>query len=265
MSNFLSFLDKITVAEVTAKAPSTAAKNSSPAPDFMGIRVMKSGKIFPSRLLVDTFKLEYPNAKTTKTPVADEAGVQKKDAEGNPIFTLTSDPDKGTFGLDIIDTLSWTDLKLPEGAPRALLVGISPREASKVDIFKKTVYKEDGTPTTSVMDQGSSTFGLDTLIPTMEEVYNFKMAEQEYVDLKFLTEVDLKSLVPNGLALIPKKIVKGSDAGKLVTVRRENISIFVIEPVFSIAPGAALPVTSTADAAESTEPVAPQAVVLPTL
>jgi hypothetical protein len=213
--NFLSFLDNATIEEVT-KSPRTGGGKSkawNPAADFPGIRIWKDGSVFPSEALVKQFDLEYKTATVTKGE-DDKKEITYANGQGN--------------GLDVIDSKAWG--QLGGVSERFIAVAVTPKELPKVDMFARTLFDDKGAPLASVLDQGSPTFGENTLLPLLKEVYNVEPNEEGFMDLRIILDQNLKALSPNGVFHLPKTISRGAEKGKADYVRRENIDIFVIVP-----------------------------------
>lgn len=213
----LDFLSKITVDDTVDKKPrSGGGKRKQVTPEGLAIRIFRDGSLYPSQELIAKFSLEY-SAKDTEVV---------------------------GFGFDVVDT----DLFPKFGTPQRLVI-ISPvsKSAPKVDLFGTTNYITDpeegvvGSPTASVATQGSKTFGADSLIPLLEEVYGlkfYKPATETEAEVEGADFYDL-SLVANpstdqpwsfSVAHVPKKVSRGKDKGSVTTIRRENVSFYVLYP-----------------------------------
>jgi len=245
MSFSLDFLNEIKIQEVAKTAPRIAKKaNSNPNPEFMGIRIWKSGKVYPSQALTDAFCLEYP----TKIVSTDE--------EGNTVMTL---PDVSSNGLDVFALSDWSQIdSQTRQTNKVLLIGVSPKTSAKIDLFGNVRYNQDGTPVSSVMEQGASTFGTDSLIPMIESTYSTQFNEEGYIDLEVNTKFNLKSKAMNGIFMIPKVISRGKDAGKADVVRRENIDVFPLTPVVSLTSVPTPPPAPTAETVTEQDVLIPQ-------
>ena len=136
-------------------------------------------------------------------------------------------------------------------------MAVSPKNAGKVELFAQVNYNDDGTPKTSVMEQGATTFGKEKLIPMLKECYGTALSDETpYAGLEIVVGQNLRALSPNGIFLLPKTIVRGKDAGKMDYMRRENVDIFpmvVAQPVQEPAP------------TQSSEPAVNQSVPEPAL
>lgn len=173
------------------------AKTKTTAPKLpeggLVLRVFANGKVYPSKDLVEAAEIEYTN----------------KDAEikGN--------------GLDIFKSADWSGF--PADAPEQFLFvsGID-RSQPKVDLFASCGYNEDGTPKTSVTEQGGGSFG-KTLLAMVEDVFDICIPSGDFADLAIREDIVLES--PNGLYYIPKLKSRGDDKGTITVQRRENIKI----------------------------------------
>src|SRR5690606_11617595 len=118
----LDFLSQVTVEAVIVpvKSPvSRTPKVLQPADAVADLRIWENGAIYPSNALIAEYNLEYT----------------AKDAE------------ESGYGLDFIDSSLMPSIKTPQ---RFLALAITPRKSGKIDVFRGTTYKEDGTPAASV-------------------------------------------------------------------------------------------------------------------
>lgn len=235
MSGFLSFLDDVLVENVEPKAPRAGAKKQrNPAEDFVGIRLWSDGSVYPSKALVDRFNLEYPAA-TVST-------VKGKDGADNKVYTVVGNQGNG---IDIIDVREWSQATAKN--KNFIAVSFSPKDAPKVDLFGMTRFDEEGKPVTSVLEQGTVTFGKKELLPLVKELYDVEPDEDGYVDLQVATEEvggkNLKS--SNGLEYLPKKVARGVDKGKADYAKRENVDIFMLYPIVADASDTAVAESNT--------------------
>ena len=237
----LDFLAKATLQDVAEHQPSgrTGGPRKQRNPEGLAIRLFRDGSVYPSADLVAKFSLEYPNAVLKeKVPIPMKEGeteqkysnrFEVEDAKGN--------------GFDVIDTATYPSFNA--GGGRFILVSPVDRDKGRVDLFASTGYNEDGTPKSSVMNQGAKTFGADELIPMLKEVYGDVMpwqkagvAEEEAVDFIDLALVSHPVTgepwkLPEGkqVTYIPKKVSRGKDAGAITTIRRENPEFYALVPV----------------------------------
>lgn len=237
MSTFgLDFLNNLSAEEVTATQPRTVKKNRNPEDDFMGIRLWKDGSVYPSKILVDTFNLEYQKpAITQEARVVD--GVAVLDDNGQTIMDQIKNFDNDdSNGFDVIDSSKWLQVSKSWGNnQRLLLVGVTPKRTGKVDLFASCRYDSvTGSPIGSVYEQGSATFGKAELLPAVAEIYDLEPGEEDYIDLEIVQGTNLKGISANGIFSLPKTISRGSKAGSDVFVHRENIDIFPLIPVEGI-------------------------------
>ena len=244
----LDFLASATILDV---AEHTAAKRIGGArkeriPTGLALRVFRDGSVYPSLELVQKFNLEYPNASVTKEALPATEGEEIKYKNN---FAVTGNPG---VGFDVIDTEKAPFLSFGK---RILIISPVAKTQPKVDLFGSTVYNEDGTPKSTVIDQGAKTFGEDSLWPMLTEVYGIepitKEAEIDYIDLVFVANPNNNEpwSLPNGnqVAYIPKQIRRGKDAGSFNTVRRELPIFYALLPASYLAPTPA-PVAQSTDA-----------------
>jgi hypothetical protein len=203
MFDFLDSVELVEVVEETKEVVSRKLEyNPTNGADF---RVFADGRIFPSLALVEELGLEY---------------TDKDAAKGN--------------GFDVFSTKAWDFY--PKNAPaHAVLISVVSKALPKVDVFSTTRYNADGSPISSVIDQGASTFGKELLL-LLEDVYNPEPANLEeaatymplltnkkFIDLKILTAKRIAT--KDDIYYIPKMVTKGKDAGSIEHIRRENLSL----------------------------------------
>lgn len=225
MESFLSFLTEAKVEEANVPAKGGLPKKQrNPDPAFIGIRVWVDGSVYPSEHLVKLLNLEYPTATVDETTAKD--GSKKKS------FTVVGDQGNG---FDVIDTRKWSQMKSPTPF---IAVAVTPKDSPKLDLFGMTRYDENGAPLKSVLEQGTVTFGKETLLPLILELYNIEPNEEGFVDCAVLLPgnggVNFHS--ESGIELLPKVVSRGADKGKPDYVRRENIDIFALVPDILINP-----------------------------
>jgi hypothetical protein len=193
MFDFLKNLGDVEVTSGKVEGQSTriVRKDANPT-NGADLRLFKDGSVYPSKELVAEFELEYTNKDTVT---------------GN--------------GFDVIDTRTWAGWKADT---HVLLIAPISKSKSKVDLFDQTKYNEDGTPISTVVDQGSNTFG-KKLLTMISEIYgDVDFTDKSYVDLvigrgyNFATE--------EGIYYIPKAVVKGDKKGAIKVVRREYTSLY---------------------------------------
>jgi hypothetical protein len=245
----LDFLMTATVSDVAEKQP--VARVGGPRkernPKGMTIRVFRDGSIYPSAELIEKFDLEY-GPKVMK----DDKALS---STGN--------------GFDVIDTQLFPSFQVGK---RILILNVTPKSSPKVDLFSSTTYNEDGTPKSSVLDQGSKTFGMDDLIPSIEEIYGitfFKPAVVkdgiqassevegiEFVDMSIVANPVTNEpwTVPNGVTYIPKKVSRGADKGQVTTQRREKPAFYAFLPEVVIEKAESIQ-TPTCNEREIVEPI----------
>lgn len=199
----LSFLNNIEVAAAavrtrTEKAVGSPRVKLQRQPDTADLRIWKDGSIYPSDALVAEFDLEYQN----------------KDAE------------KRGVGFDVAAAADMPNqITSPENF---LVIGAVPREEGKLDVFATCTWDENNVPMKKVAEQGATSYGKATLLPLLKEVYGVEPNEIGYIDLSFVRSTPIVS--PNGIFLVPKALVRGENAGKVVTERRENITLYPLVP-----------------------------------
>lgn len=201
MSTF-DFLSNIQLGEdVKAKAATGGGGvKKERVPTGADLRVFATGAVYPSTELVSRYDLEYRNK-----------GVVPP---GN--------------GFDVFKSKDWA---VTAALPQAfLIIGALAKNSGKVDLFDQVRYNNDGnkedknagaTPMTSVLEQGSPTFGKE-LLTWLEEVYGVTPNEDGYIDLVIVEAHTLKTA--NDLYNIPKLIARGDKAGELSYERRESMN-----------------------------------------
>ena len=215
----LDFLNTVTILDVAEKTTGrTGGPRKQRNPEGLAIRVFRDGSVFPSTELIEKFNLEYTD----------------KGAE------------KGTMGFDVIDTDLYPSFSIPAGN-RILIISAVSKTLPKVDLFGSTTYDEAGKPKTSVLDQGSKTFGSDDLIPAIEEIYNVIFAKPAKDDQPAVEGVEFVDMVffanpATGLpwagkpvTYIPKSVSRGKDKGSVTTQRREAPEFYAFLPAVMVA------------------------------
>ena len=228
MLDFLASATIEDVAEVT-KVHNTVKKNR--IPEGLALRIFRDGSVYPSLDAVKMFNLEYPKAVVTKEaqplPIGAHAGAEP---EFKNVFTV----EQPGFGFDIVDT----DKAQANGfkfGKRVLLISPVSRSLPKVDLFASTTYQEDGTPRSTITDQGAKTFGSETLLPMIKEVYGLELTKEgdvDFIDLQFVAHptTGLPWKPNRDVIYIPKQINRGKDKGAYTTVRRELPVFYVLYP-----------------------------------
>lgn len=254
----LSFLNTAKVEVVTKRTGGGGSKKPwNPEPStVLAIRVWKDGSVFPSQALVDKFNLEYRPAKITKgeeVPYSEAKLQEHKDkvaaalASGNDVPTdLPKKFKPSTFefeggiagnGFDVIDSRKWNAWKA-EG--NMLFIAAVSKDEPKVDLFGSTKYDEPkegteySTPVSSVLDQGSKTYGADTLVEVIKEVYGIELNDnREYIDMFVFSELNgfnISKEFSKPITVVPKVVNRGKDKGQADYERRENITIYGFAP-----------------------------------
>jgi hypothetical protein len=176
------------------------------------IRIFADGSIYPSVELVKKFQLEYGNRPATK----------EEEPTGN--------------GFDIIDSDEFKQyIPVPQ---RCIWISPVARKNAKVDLFGTTTFNEDGTPKSSVLEQGPVTFGKTSLLPLIEEAYGMKCDEEtKFIDLTLCGTPDENGqehplLLPPGktVAFIPKAKQRGDEKGTATVIRRDLPEFWCLYP-----------------------------------
>lgn len=190
MSSQFDFLKNLQPLEEVKKQSKTR-NTYFKSPEEADLRVCRNGAVYPSTALVEKMNLEYKNA---------------------------SDPEQGN-GLDVLLSSDWAPAK--NWPTKVVLVAAVPKDEPKVSLFKLcNRNKETGEVETSVLDQGSTSFGKD-LLYMLKEAYGVTPNENGYIDLNIMHDTPVTT--SNGVYYIPKKIVRGDKAGEVTTERREHL------------------------------------------
>lgn len=153
------------------------------------LRLFKDGSIYPSQELVDKYNLEYT-----------------KDKSGN--------------GFDVFSSKDW-NMYPSENTQHVVFINAIPKSENRVDLFGSA--REVNGEFTSVMEQGSKTFG-EILINMIQDTYGIILFENsKYVDLMIVEDISIPA--SDGIYFIPKMVNKGENKGSMTTVRRENIIV----------------------------------------
>lgn len=238
------------------------------------VRLWKDGSVYPSQALVDKFNLEYAPVVITKgenrpysqeeidkhnenqlrehdeylSKLAQGQPDEWKPKELKPRFKpsniVPKEGAKHGNGFDVIDSRVWAGYK---ASGNMLFISPASQDLPKVDLFGQTKYTSaeeegavvyDAVPVSSVMDQGSKTFGEDVLIPAVKEIYGIELTDDnEFVDLVVVEElkedgqsINLKELFSQKVAHLPKRVLRGEDKGKADYVRREHAIVYGFIP-----------------------------------
>lgn len=252
--SLLSFLNTAKVEEVARPHRGGGGgqrKPWNPAATILAIRVWQDGSVFPSQALVDRFNLEYPKVSITKGAevpyteeqinahlIAQQELPEDQRKELKPKFKPSLIEPVGGVpgnGFDVIDSRFWNGYK---AGGNMLFIAAVAKDEPKVDLFGATKYEDDGTPISKVMEQGSKTFGEDTLLPAIKELYGIELSnDKEYVDLLVLDElkvgdtvIDFNKQFSTPIMLAPKRVNRGAEKGKPDYVRREGATVFGFIP-----------------------------------
>jgi len=251
--SLFEFLSTATVEQTSHRRSSSTKADSNPPENWLAIRVHADGSVYPSKALVEAFQLEYHKMNITKgKEVAHTEAAIKKHEEANaariaagkeakelkPRFTpATYEPVDGVWGngFDVIDSRHWAAYK---GQKHMLFITPTPKSEPKVDLFATTKYNEDGTPVKSVLDQGSSTYGEEFLIPAIKDLYNIDLTtDRDYVDMIVFNTyqvgdqvINLNQQFATKVTHLPKVISRGDKAGSADYQRRERAVIYGFAP-----------------------------------
>lgn len=212
------FLKDMPLKEID-KSPVNVNGGKSPAAgaDF---RLFADGSIYPSLERIKQDQLEFQN----------------KDSEATE------------FGYDVFLSTDWSQFTSTIKFPCIAKVS---KHLPKVDLFSRSKYNKDGTPKSPLLNV-KSTQGED-LIKYLEESYcepgESLFAGRTYVDLKINYTTPLPETATK-IYNLPKRLLKGAEAGKMVYSRRENIIIYPLEIVESST--ATTPHTTKTESASNT-------------
>lgn len=223
----LSFLKNAKVEETTVrKSGGGVRKDWNPNPLTLAIRVWRDGSVFPSQALVDKFSLEYRTATINKVEIPLKEGETEQKFKNE--YYYVAGPG---YGFDVIDSRSWPGYK---GEGHMLFISPVAKDQPKVSLFASVGYEDDGTPKSSVMDQGTITFGKAYLLPMLQAVYGIELTEEkQFVDMVVFDEYDGVNIVEQfsrPITFLPKIVVSGADKGKPDLQRREGAKIYGFAP-----------------------------------
>lgn len=195
----LDFLNNVKLEEVATKTKISTKIIKLPVD--ADLRVFSNGSIYPSESFAKDFDLEYRNKE-----VVVEGG--EPEIVGN--------------GLDVFSSLKWGMIqgKLPK---ELLFVSAVAKTAPKADLWANTKYDGD-VPKASVFTQGCATFGKNTLLQMITDVYGIDFSTVDYVDLSVVRDQTVSH--PSGIYNIPKTVASGKNKGKDTYIRRNNIDIY---------------------------------------
>lgn len=264
--SLLSFLRSSTVEEVVpgtrAGGPTGPRKQRQPNPSIVAVRLWRDGSVYPSTAAIAKFDLGYKDAVITKEQIPLKEGETEQKFKNVYAF-----PNGTGNGFDVVDSRVWDQFKAAADGGMLFVVP-TPKNAAKVDLFGTTNYMDDGKPKSTIEEQGAKTFGMEVLIPAVEQIYGivFKVdaveaqAAQpavlasegieavkakpaieavagvegvEYVDLAIfdkLGDFDIVKTYSKNILHVPKRIIRGKDAGKSDYVRRENAVVYGFAP-----------------------------------
>jgi len=269
--SLLNFLQSATVEEVvpgTRVGKTGPRKQWQPNPSIVAIRLWRDGSVYPSLAAINKFDLQYKDAVITKEKLPLKEGQTDADQKYKNVYDF---PNGTGNGFDVVDSRVWDQFKTAaEGG--MLFIVPTPKNAAKVDLFGSTNYTDDGKPKSTVEEQGAATFGSEVLIPAVEALYGivFKVDAVEarpaqdavpasegveavkakpaveavagvdgveYVDLAIfdkLGDFDIVKTYSKNILHVPKRIIRGKDAGKSDYVRRENAVVYGLAPAAEV-------------------------------
>lgn len=269
--SLLNFLQQANVEEVKSGQRTGGGgprKQWQPNPSIVALRLWKDGSVFPSQAAMDKFDLEYKEATITKEKLPLKEGQTEADQKFRNVYAY---PNGTGNGFDVIDSRVWQQFK-STGEGGMLFIIPTPKIESKVDLFGTVGYAEDGKPTVSVTEQGANTFGKQVLVPAVEAIYGIKFKVDEvkneagvvttaavdgveYIDLAIFdktgegeAEFDIVKAMSKPILHIPKRVIRGKDAGKPDYVRRENATVYGFAPAAMVIKGYAPDAKKAVDA-----------------
>ena len=205
----LSFMKNVEVKEVAAKAKVSRITLEKTPVDGADFRVYKNGRMFCHPDTAKKYDLEFGSKKIII--------IKGKDGEEDTTKEATSGN-----ALDIFSSADFTMVDLEQVV---IFVGITPREgAKKLDMYGYTSYNEDGSPKRSVDANSASSFGTNSLVPMLEEIYAVDFEDKDFVDLVMVTEYQIKS--PNSIYAIPKVSSRGDNKGTPMLEARKDILVY---------------------------------------
>ena len=191
------FLNNVTIAQPVIEHKVTTTRKAVEKSPTNGadLRLFKDGSIYPSQELVNAYELEYNANKS-----------------GN--------------GFDVFTSLDWN--QYPSNAEAVVFIASIPKSETRVSLFSSA--REVNGELTSVLAQGSKTFGTE-LITMLQQTYeNSLFTDNKYIDLVIVEDVELNL----DIVYVPKPINKGVNKGMMSTERRENVvlhplALFTVE------------------------------------
>lgn len=248
------FLQGANVEEVVpSKRGGGRSKQWQPNPGIIAIRLFRDGSVFPSAAAIEKFDLEYKDATITKEKLPLKDGQTEANQKYKNVYKY---PDGSGNGFDVIDSRSWEQFKTSAEGGMLFIVPTA-KTQGKVDLFGTCNYDDStGKPKVSVAEQGAATFGKDVLLKAVSELYGTVWAVDakpaveaaegkpakpaveavegvDYVDLAIfetLGSLNITEKYSKPILFIPKRIVRGEDAGKSDYVRRENAKVYGFAP-----------------------------------
>ncbi len=251
MSSLLSFLSSASVEEVkpgTRTGGGGPRKQWQPNPGIVAIRLWRDGGVFPSAAAIEKFDLEYKDVTITKEALPLKEG--ETEVKHKNVYAF---PNGTGNGFDVIDSRLWTQFK-SGGDGGMLFIIPTPKDKAKVDLFGTANYDDDGKPKSTVADQGAKTFGKDVLVPAVEALYGIVFAVDaqeaaegkpaveavegvEYVDLAIVESIgdfNITTALSKPIMHLPKRVIRGKDAGAPTYVKRENSQVYGFAPASEV-------------------------------
>lgn len=202
----LDYLKKVTLQEVKVeRTRKSGGSTLVKQPINADLRVFKNGRVYPSVAFAEKYAVDYFPKVEEVDAVTGEVSVS---ILGN--------------GLDVFSSDKWSMVQGIE--QETIFVAIVPRQGNpKIDLWGSCQY--DGlAPKTSILEQGPSSFGKESLVDILASAYGIDWETTKYVDLTVVTDVPMIS--PNNVYHLPKVVSRGEHRGQATYVRRENIDIF---------------------------------------
>jgi hypothetical protein len=224
MINKLSFLSQVVVKDEVKISVGRVAKEKAPA-EGSDIRVYHNGAVYPSDEFAKAFNLEFQPKVVVPTEALDDKGAV--------INELKYGVNPG-MALDVFRSNDYPAVVSPTVF---IMIAAIPRNAGRSDLFKGCDYNADGTPKTLVTVQGSTTFGKETLLPMLKEIYDIDLNKDTmpYVDMKVVgsgEKFDMPWFNSNGTEVynIPKRVNRGDKKGEATYTRREKLLLWALVP-----------------------------------
>ena len=193
------FIATVKLEEIVPGTRTGGGTTATPSlPTDADLRLFKGGRIHPSEQFAADNNLEF-------------LPIGKEGEETIP-----------QNGLDFFTSIDWGMLqdKLPK---EVLFTSVVSKDLPKVDVFGQTRYEKDGTPKSSVLNQGGGKFVKSRLLGMVTAIFGINWETTQYVDLKVVTEQVVKS--SNGVYRLPTLVASGEKKGEITYKTRNNITI----------------------------------------